>query len=819
MAEQDDFTLQEDHRNRHLTQRECSTELQAPEIANGDPATTDDMAREARASPLEGGGDLTAQLSGDKPETNEGEAAADYETEGQHFVVALKLPSGGLATLGSAKEVKASVEASENIHPGSIVSLENLSATTIPIDEHERPMADADLHDGDFSKDDPEAETSEHRIDVLDALEYEDYDAAELFAKLDSADQFDGDARANDDQITKKEISDEQKKQIKVGAAISKFDHGEAIMISSSPTRGTSNDHPLIGENDDAAKSAGHVSDKELLVVRTSGVSNSEKQRGEKQRERSAASRGEGETREPDISASLAQADGLSNVPTTFFNVMTPGSFQKSQTNVPSPQGTRQAIMQHDNARRALKQAKASRLPQDVADFRKQEFALHIERLEHEAQQRKNALIAARAKTLEKAGNLVPGRGPPPTPKGPPPPAPVFSNDSHIAQGYAQGYTQMFPQYPDYGYPGPIPHNMAPAQYPSNGYVPQASSSMLYDPMGPMTPDQYHLMLRATELQSHRNTLPDQTQRQYFQDQAMHSESNSDDLPMISQSRPRPSAQHQEPKQPTTNTNTNTTATHPNPNPESSSSTSSPFDFALPPYEIQPQPPLKKDDVPRAKISIPGLIREELLLSPDHAAQELHLLCTLFLPTQEALPTPDPEPAVAVLNFHTIALMVIEAYVQFEIGDEFGTGRGHWHNEHDHDDEGEYVRLRDAKDADPNEIFFAVIDRWRAGIESGRKGVGLIRGAQEFCDVALDVIYYVKENGLLRVEPKVGKTRGKGKGRGRADDDDDGGEGGGAKGKKRGAQKVVNEVQPRKKAKASPAKGKSKSSVSVVKKK
>lgn len=188
---------------------------------------------------------------------------------------------------------------------------------------------------------------------------------------------------------------------------------------------------------------------------------------------------------------------------------------------------------------------------------------------------------------------------------------------------------------------------------------------------------------------------------------------------------------------------------------KSSPSSVGEIDWTLPSYEAQYKPGPTKNDAPIAKISIPGLVREELMLSPDHAEQEVHLLLNVFLPAQQALAVPEPEPAVAVLNFHTIALMVIEAYTQFEIGDEFGTGRGHWHDEHDRGDE-EYARLRNAKDADPDEIFFAVIDRWRAGMESSKQGAKLVRGSQEFCDVALDLVYYIKENGLLR-EEKVEK--------------------------------------------------------------
>lgn len=182
--------------------------------------------------------------------------------------------------------------------------------------------------------------------------------------------------------------------------------------------------------------------------------------------------------------------------------------------------------------------------------------------------------------------------------------------------------------------------------------------------------------------------------------------------------------------------------------PQSISSDDEPISFALPKYDAQFEPAKTKHDPTVAKISLPGLVREVILLSPDHAEQETHLLLNVFLPSQKSLTVPDPHPAQAVLNFHTIAVMVIEAFVQFEIGDEFGTGRGHWHQDHDHG-EAEYDKIRDSKDADPDEIFFAVIDRWRAAMESNKQPSRLIRGAQEFCDVALDLVYYIKEHGLI----------------------------------------------------------------------
>ncbi|EMD67303.1 hypothetical protein GGP41_007216 [Bipolaris sorokiniana] len=240
-------------------------------------------------------------------------------------------------------------------------------------------------------------------------------------------------------------------------------------------------------------------------------------------------------------------------------------------------------------------------------------------------------------------------------------------------------------------------------------------------------------------------------------------------------------------------------ARHPSKAPSPHPPNTSPINWKLPDYDIQfsPSPPpassssskLKatKDSssLPVAKISLPGLIREPLVLSPDHTAQELHLLTHIFLPAQQALATPDPEPALAVLNFHSIAMMVVEAYVQFEIGDEMGRSGPAYLPPHDSaSDEGErgkekgkakrkeekdYVRIRCARNANVDDIFFAVIDRWRAGLESNKQSFKLIRGIQEFVDVALDVIFWIKENGLLvEEEGRTGEGEEGAKGKGGA---------------------------------------------------
>ncbi len=95
--------------------------------------------------------------------------------------------------------------------------------------------------------------------------------------------------------------------------------------------------------------------------------------------------------------------------------------------------------------------------------------------------------------------------------------------------------------------------------------------------------------------------------------------------------------------------------------------------------------------------------------------------------------------------------------------------------------------------------------------------------SQEFCDVALDVIHYVKEHGVLQPEPKKRRVRSdKGVARGPrsgAKEVEMKDKTGGGKRKadvmagkapaKKGTTKV-NEVQPRKKAKGDPKKAKPK---------
>ena len=194
--------------------------------------------------------------------------------------------------------------------------------------------------------------------------------------------------------------------------------------------------------------------------------------------------------------------------------------------------------------------------------------------------------------------------------------------------------------------------------------------------------------------------------------------------------------------------------------------TTEPISWKLPDFEATYHPPATERDPAIAKISTRGspqnLVREEVVLSAEHTQQEMQLFLSVFLPGQQALATADPAPAHAVLNFHTISVMVLESFEQWEIGDE--PGRAHTGDQPPPPSprraaDAQLPRTRSARDADVDEIFFAVVDRWRAGLIAGKQPLRLIRGCQEFCDVALDVIHYVKEHGLLVPEARKRKER------------------------------------------------------------
>jgi hypothetical protein len=158
------------------------------------------------------------------------------------------------------------------------------------------------------------------------------------------------------------------------------------------------------------------------------------------------------------------------------------------------------------------------------------------------------------------------------------------------------------------------------------------------------------------------------------------------------------------------------------------------FDFKLPTHEAM----YEKDasGYATAKVSLPGLVREPILLSPDHSEHEYQLFLDVFLPSQIGLATPDPQPAIAVLNFHTIANIVIDTYDQLVVQEN---------------------QKLDALDTD--EVFFQVMDKWRVGMLSNKQSYKLIRGVQEFVDLALDLVFWVKEHGLWTPPPPEKKER------------------------------------------------------------
>ena len=243
---------------------------------------------------------------------------------------------------------------------------------------------------------------------------------------------------------------------------------------------------------------------------------------------------------------------------------------------------------------------------------------------------------------------------------------------------------------------------------------------------------------------------------------------------------------------------------------DNDASDAEPISWKLPSFDITYHRPEKPNDNHEAAISIPNLVREHVALTDDHHQQEMQLFIEVFLPAQRALQTPDPEPSHAVINFHTISVMVLEAFVQWEIGDELGRGYGfHGGNTSmrplpQGKEEDEPERIRSATDADVDEIFFAVVDRWRAGMLSEKGTLHLIRGCQEFCDIALDVIHFIKEHGLLSPEEKKRKERSdKGSVRGpKGDAAED------SKGKRKADAGKVNNVSSRKKSKTEDKKGK-----------
>ncbi|KAF1954068.1 hypothetical protein CC80DRAFT_595221 [Byssothecium circinans] len=194
--------------------------------------------------------------------------------------------------------------------------------------------------------------------------------------------------------------------------------------------------------------------------------------------------------------------------------------------------------------------------------------------------------------------------------------------------------------------------------------------------------------------------------------------------------------------------------------------------WKLPTYAIDTAPNNSETGNQVIKVSLPGCIREPLLVSLDHPDQEIHLFRELFLPGQQSLAEPDPEPRRAILNFHHICVMVLDSYFAHQGGDvdayaphrqqhlpdandeESGHDQGSSEDQ-DSADEQDTPRIENARGIDETDIYFATVDRWRAGLEVPiKKAYTLIRGPQEFTEIALDIIYYIKQHGMVDVQPK-----------------------------------------------------------------
>lgn len=162
-----------------------------------------------------------------------------------------------------------------------------------------------------------------------------------------------------------------------------------------------------------------------------------------------------------------------------------------------------------------------------------------------------------------------------------------------------------------------------------------------------------------------------------------------------------------------------------------------PISWKLPEYEVLDV--TEDKDFPSVKVTVPGMIREEVLLKPQHPKLSVILLREVFIPLHQHLypaGTNDPDPAYSILNFTTIANIVAGVY---------------------------FTRKEDGykvEEADTDEVFFSAMDNWRVGTATARERYETIRGVQEFCDVALDVVFWIKEYGLgEEAEPRKRKQR------------------------------------------------------------
>jgi hypothetical protein len=187
-----------------------------------------------------------------------------------------------------------------------------------------------------------------------------------------------------------------------------------------------------------------------------------------------------------------------------------------------------------------------------------------------------------------------------------------------------------------------------------------------------------------------------------------------------------------------------------------------------------------------AKVSVPGLVRHEILLSPDHWELELLLIQKIFIPGHKKTYTDvdrDPEPKHSLFSFHTIANIFFGVYDSLR-------------------DDPSLPSAQKVGDADVDNVFFAAIDNWRVGIEMNREGYKAVRGIQEFCDVGLEIAFWIKEHGLPKGANKRKRT------------------GGGDKGDKKGPGRPpkVNRLQAKSKVKSSASeKGMKKNMVAKVK--
>ncbi|ORY19159.1 hypothetical protein BCR34DRAFT_206949 [Clohesyomyces aquaticus] len=159
------------------------------------------------------------------------------------------------------------------------------------------------------------------------------------------------------------------------------------------------------------------------------------------------------------------------------------------------------------------------------------------------------------------------------------------------------------------------------------------------------------------------------------------------------------------------------------------------FDWKLPEFEAIYEE--ETGGYPVAKVSVPGMPREVILLSPDHFLTEFSLIQHLFLPSQQA--SQDPLPHLALVNFHTIAVIVLEAVQTFL---------------HENSNSNQSI-----KELDTDELFFSVLDNWRIGRECGKKNYQAVRGVQEFWEVSMDAIWWVKEHGLTQPEQTKRRER------------------------------------------------------------